>query len=214
MKRARLCCFLFLLLVCTILAGCTASVPPKASGALDDETLGWFETMYFNFNTIDRSYPCNMQNMMLSSEYADVREINLFSLFYNGVIGTPVPVSDEEREALTAIVPEAAQQDITKITKKQMDAVLRQNTGLTLDETAKVGLDQFLYLDEYDAYYAVHSDTSIDACTLQSGWRDADGTVHLQYQFAGHHGTVTLKRTETAYFFVSNTYIYKESGNL
>lgn len=214
MKRARLCCFLFLLLVCTILAGCTASVPPKASGALDDETLGWFETMYFNFNTIDGTYPCNMQNMMLSSEYADVREINLFSLFYNGVIGTPAPVSDEEREALTAIVPEAAQQDVTKIAKKQMDAVLRQNTGLTLDETDKVGLDQFLYLDEYDAYYAVHSDTSIDACTLQSGWRDADGTVHLQYQFAGHRGTVTLKRTETAYFFVSNTYIYKESGNL
>lgn len=30
MKRARPCCFLFLLLVCTILAGCTASVPEAA----------------------------------------------------------------------------------------------------------------------------------------------------------------------------------------
>lgn len=178
---------------------------------LSADTIDWFNTMYFNFNLIDGTYYNNLQNMMLASEYQNVRDVDLFSLFYDGIIGTYTAVSEQERAALEAIMPSAANLDITKITRTQMDKVLLQNAGLTLDETAMRGLDQFIYLEEYDAYYNVHGDSGATRCKIVSGWRNADGTVHLQYELPDRFatrvtGTVTLKRTETAYYFVSNVY--------
>ena len=49
-----------------------------------------------------------------------------------------------------------------------MDAFLQEYLGVALDETNKKNLDQFIYLEEYDAYYLLHGDTNFQRCTVTS----------------------------------------------
>lgn len=62
----------------------------------------------------------------------------------------------------------------TKITRQEMDAVLWEYTGLTLEETRQVGLKQFTYLPEYDAYYHFHGDTNYTLPIFSRGSRQEE----------------------------------------
>lgn len=48
-----------------------------------------------------------MNNMLLSSEYSQPDEINLFELFYNGVGGAFGEVSEDELSMLTELCSDA-----------------------------------------------------------------------------------------------------------
>ena len=60
----------------------------------------------------------------------------------------------------------------------EMDAFLQEYLGVALDETNKKNLDQFIYLEEYDAYYLLHGDTNFQRCTVTSLEQNEDGTYH------------------------------------
>lgn len=76
---------------------------------------------------------------------------------------------------------------------------------MALDETNKKNLDQFIYLEEYDAYYLLHGDTNFQRCTVTSLKQNEDGTIALTYeQESGEKGIVTLKGSKGSYQFVSN----------
>ncbi|MFR6185565.1 MAG: hypothetical protein ACLUJG_08455 [Lawsonibacter sp.] len=75
----------------------------------------------------------------------------------------------------------------TKITRQEMDAVLLEHTGLTLEETNLVGLGDFTYLPEYDAYYHFHGDTNYTVPSFESGSRH-DSILYLNY---GDHGAAS-----------------------
>ena len=122
-------------------------------GELSAEQIAWFNHDYFNLDG-----EAGVRNMMLSSTYQDVRDIDLYRLFYNGVPGTANDISKEERDALYALDTSAEHLDLIKVTPQQMDDVLQTYAGIGLAQTAMRGLDGMHYLERYDAYYMIHSD--------------------------------------------------------
>lgn len=193
----RLAALISVLLLSCLLLGCGAQGGGGA-GELSEEELDRFNTEFFDDMT-------GMANLMLSSEYEDVSGIDLYGLFYNGVPGGQ-EVSQEEREALEALDSTAGSLDVTRVTAGEMEEVLQTYGGLGLEDTQGIGMDQFLYLEDYDAYYLIHSDVMAVPCQVSSGTRNEDGTVTLQYEneiLSGQYA-VTLREAEEGYQFVSN----------
>ena len=105
MKRIHI--FLFLLVTCFILNGCGTQNPsdsgPEAKDhttatgntTLPESTISWFNTEYFNSGD-----GVNMRNMLLSSQYSTIADIDLFQLFYNGIPEVQIEISDEEKNTL------------------------------------------------------------------------------------------------------------------
>ena len=189
MKRIHI--FLFLLVTCFILNGCGTQNPsdsgPEAKDhttatgntTLPESTISWFNTEYFNSGD-----GVNMRNMLLSSQYSTIADIDLFQLFYNGIPEVQIEISDEEKNTL--------------------DSFLQEYAGVNMDDTNQVGLDQFIYLEEFDAYYLIHSDTNYARCNIVSGTESEGGYILLDYEMNGRKGIVTLKNIEGDYHFISN----------
>ena len=164
---------------------------------LTGEELAFFNTEFFNVG----SGVC-MTNMLLSSYYDTAADIDLYELFYNGPTGIQEEVTEAEQ---TAIGPVAFEHYPIKTQRTEMDAFLQEYLGVALDETNKKNLDQFIYLEEYDAYYLLHGDTNFQRCTVTSLKQNEDGTIALTYeQESGEKGIVTLKGSKGSYQFVSN----------
>ena len=149
-----------------------------------------------------------MRGMMLTSAYDDVRNIDLSRLFYNGVYGGENALSDAERAAVIQAEPSAEHLDITKITRTQMNAVLKEHAGLTLKQSAQLGLDQFIYLASYDAYYLVHSDAIDPRCEVLSGRWISNTKTLLICRVNGQTTAATLQKTDNGWRFISNMLVY------
>ncbi|MDE6014216.1 MAG: hypothetical protein K2H41_00755 [Acetatifactor sp.] len=175
-----------------------------ASKTLTDEEIAGFNTEFFN------SEANKMNNMLLSSEYDTPEEIDLFELFYNGfynsVSGNWSQAGEEELAILAELDDAAIYLDVMKVTAEEMEAVLQEKLGLSLEETQKKGLENFYYLEEYDSYYLVHGDTNFDWCTVTSGIRESGDRLTLEYtkEYEGGQWVVTLQKTDDGYLFVSN----------
>ena len=115
----------------------------------------------------------SIRNMFLTSQYDTPQDIDLFELFYCGSAQPSTPMSQEERQLVIdrGYHGTAPPCGCTKITRQEMDAVLLEHTGLTLEETRQVGLEQFTYLPEYDAYYHFHGDTNYTFPIFSQGFR-------------------------------------------
>lgn len=172
----------------------------EASGTLSEEEIAVFNTEFFNGDTT------NMNNMLLSGEYSQPDEINLFQLFYNGILGTSNQVSENELSMLAELCGDALYLDVIKVTADEMDAFLQEKMGIGLEETKKTGLDSFYYLEQYDSYYLVAGDTNFEWCTVTSGAWESDNQLTLEYRKEYEDGqwTVTLQKTDADYLFISN----------
>lgn len=149
----------------TILIGCIAMISgcKGESDVLSDDEIKRFNSEFFNGGTDNRN------NMMLSSEYDRPENIDLFQLFYNGIGGVEDQVSEEEEALLAELNSEAPYLDIVKVTTNEMNDFLEEKLGIQLDETKKIGLENFYYLEPYDSFYLVVGDTNFDWCTVTSG---------------------------------------------
>lgn len=173
------------LLVCACSFAKSETLETPEDGPLTAEELERFNTEVFNGDGF------NMMNQFLYLAVEapkDYRQIDLFALFYNGT-GEPMEVTEEERQAVAEADygGEDPMVDLVKCPASEMDAVLQKYLGLTLDETDRWCLDQFTYLEEYDAYYDFHGDTDYPGeVTFTSGeWKD--GKVLLYYEDSGFH---------------------------
>lgn len=110
----------------------------------------------------------------------DYRQIDLFQLFYNGT-GLPGGVSEEERRAVAEASGGDPELDLIKCPAGEMDEILREYLGLGLEDTDKWGLDQFTYLEEYDAYYHFHSDSNAHGPVEFTSGEWKDGKALLYY---------------------------------
>lgn len=171
--------------------------------ALTANEIDWFNEEFFNQDETAR-----LRNQMLRSAYETAAEVDLFQLFYNGAQQaiSPANVTDEERQQLAQIDSMATTLDITKVTVSEMDVALLELTGLTLEETGKIGLEQFIYLEIPDAYYFAHGDTNAIHCTVLSGRQNDDGTITLHYTYDHGTGCVTLRKTDDCYIFIANQF--------
>ena len=97
---------------------------------------------------------------------------------------------------------------VDKMSVEAINQVLLENTGLTLEETGRIGMDYFQYLPEYDAYYHSHGDTNyFSGVNITAGERVGD-TIRLYYDDTFHVDgwkCVTLEeQADGSYWFVSN----------
>ena len=155
-----------------------------ASGTLSEKEITVFNTEFFNGDIT------NMNNMLLSSEYSQPDEINLFELFYNGVGGAFGEVSEDELSMLTELCSDAPYLDIIKITANEMDAFLQEKMGISLAETKKTGL----------------GDSNFDWCMVTSGTWESNNKLILKYEkeYEGGQWVVILQKTDDGYLFISN----------
>ena len=198
-------CLLFLcvLLISGTLVGCASNESAKIAPLTEEELE------YFNGDDFFNGEPINIRNQFLSSLYSTPENINLFELFYCGS-GLEEALTETELAAVIAYNGWEQTPDCgcTKISRANMDAVLTEYMGLTLADTEKIGLENFTYLEEYDAYYFYHGDTNYRgmATLFSSGEREGN-TIRLFYsdQFmADGDKVLTLKAQGTGYLFVSN----------
>ena len=181
---------------------------------LSEEELAYFNDGSFFDNGTgnggDAYLHFSIRNMFLTSQYETPQDIDLFELFCCGSAQPSAPMSQEERQLVIdrgygGTAPDCG---CTKITRQEMDAVLLEHTGLTLEETNLVGLGDFTYLPEYDAYYHTHGDTNYRSVTFTSGQRRGD-YIQLYWKDFYYGGETNecvtlLDRGDGQYWFVSH----------
>ena len=196
------------ILAAAVAVGCTFTGAKETPSAAPSVPLTAEELAYFNdefFNGEDM----NLHNQFLSSLYDTPQDIDLFELFYCGT-GREEVLTEAERQA-TGSFDENGEEicPTSKLSVSTLDAVLTENMGLTLAETNQIGLEQFDYRKEYDAYYHTHGDTNYrSSVTFTAGMRQGD-LVFLYYDdvfMADGAKVVTLRETDGGYQFVSNRY--------
>lgn len=170
--------------VCAVtFTGATADESPTGGEvrALTGDELAYFNEEFFNNDTADNVVGLNIHNQFLTSLYERPEDIDLFELFYCGT-GINETMTDEELRQVGSFDSSGAQICPTdKLSVAAMNQVLLENTGLTLDETAQTGLENFQYLSEYDAYYNTHGDTNyFHGVQIAAGERRG-GTIRLYY---------------------------------
>lgn len=167
-------------------------------GALTAEELQWFEEVFF------RSSYDNIRNVFGCVHYGRPQDIDLYDLFYDGShLGELTEATSVEVEA--AYPDQRLDCPVYRVTCGEMNEVLLKYTGLTLEETNQVGLDQLPYLEEYDAYYWMHGDVGYPGpLDILSGIREGS-TVKLYQRYNGTLYCLTLEQQpEGNYWFVSN----------
>ena len=160
---------------------------------LSETELIWFNEQFFN-------NPENqIVNYFLQSEYSDVKNIDLFKLFYDLPKTSGDELTSEEIQLVRA-QDDGFELDIQKVPTKFMNEVLKTYANITLEESNKIKLNLFIYLSEYDAYYMSRGDFHYTEYTMVSGQKNIDGLVRLQYE----NYEVVLATNENGYYFISN----------
>lgn len=182
--------------------------------ALTGQELRWFNEEFFNGADSDQIAATtsdggklyySIRNQFASPwfSYDRPENINLGELFY---CEGSMQLTDEE---LKAILGYNSRDDLPcgayKLTTEEINHVLTQYTGLTLEQTSKTGLDYFTYSPDYDAYYWMHGDTNYCGdLSFLCGTR-VGKTVSLYQNDGGGWTCVTLEEQEDGgYHFKSN----------
>lgn len=149
---------------------------------LTEREVLWFGNSYFNCNS--------GSNLVLQEEFTSPKKVNLGIVFCFGM--TPfkegafqnTKLNAEEQRAIEALDPRATEIDIIKVTKADMDAVLKAHMGISASETEGIGLNSFLYLEEYQTYYSISGASNYREIPIMvdSGYRTDTGYIVLQYR--------------------------------
>lgn len=179
---------------------------------LTQEELDFFNTGdFFDHGDRPNGGSMNIRNQLLSSFYDDPRDIDLFQLFYCGT-GQGARSVEEYQTILDAIIGSVAFYPETAcniVTTGEMDAVLTEHMGITLEETNKVGLEYMDYLPEYDAYYDFHGDTNYGQMVHFTSGQRSGNTIWLYYQdtfglLDFRSCVLTLYQDGDRYYFCAN----------
>jgi|GEM_PF-2072524 len=147
---------------------------PSYPVALSASDLAAFEEA---FNT-DSNYG------FLLSAYNDVRDVDLYQVFYIGAGMEPPANADEIRAAYEATLTDGPYDvDSTILSYQQVDDFLYLKTGYTLAEmNTCLSWD---YVDGYDAYIHYHGDTNFIRIHCTGGRQVGDTVYELDYEFDG-----------------------------
>jgi hypothetical protein len=203
--------------VMILLVGCEKEFAPETTtgGTI---LLTEDELAYFNGDLFFNGEYFNIRNQFLSSFYDNSADIDLFGLFYCGS-GIAETITEYE---LTAVMAESGIEGSTndlpcaceKISRSNMDEILTEFMGITLNDTNENGLDQFVYLSQYDAYYFFHGDTNYRSnINFSSGERKGD-VIRLFYndEFYGDgYKVLTLHEENGVYLFIANQKLESEA---
>ena len=193
-------------------------IQEEETAQLTAEELQYFTSLFAN-PEVGRAFP----TMLLSSEYDTPENIHLGWLFREGVPNDDgswgSDISEEELEALRSVLTAEEYDaflmyDAYKTPRNTMNELLIQWLGIGLEDTKQCGLEFLVYLEEYDAYYSVASDTNMVIPEFSSGVRREDGMIELRYRARWSSGPDThilvLRPAGESYQFVSNLPIDSE----
>ncbi len=207
LKMLLLTIFVVTILIGTV-AGCASSGGSGQNNSLIITPLTAEELEYFNGDEFFNGEYMNIRNQFLSSLYDVPGKVNLFNLFYCGS-GLEETLIEAERTAVVAYNGWDMEPDCscTKISRANMNAVLTKYMGINLADTEEIGLDNFTYLEEHDAYYYYHGDTNYRMAVSFSGGEREGNIIRLFYDdrfMDDGEKVLTLREQDGAYIFVSN----------
>lgn len=208
--------------IITLLAGCEKQVKPAATtteapAATEESTaakpteLTEAELAWFNGDSFFNGEYLNIRNQFLSSIFNKPANIDLFSLFYCGSGNDETFAEGELKAVMEKAGMEGSVEDLPcgceKVSRSNMDKILSEHMGITLADTNKTGLDHFVFLSQYDAYYHFHGDTNYRGQISFSGGEREGDLVRLFYQdefFGDGYKILTLREKNGVYLFVAN----------
>lgn len=175
--------------------------------ALTGEELRFFNEEFFNAPNGEFAYNIRNQFANHANLYKKPEDIDLLELLY--LEGTQ-EVSDWELKALNAFDGGGTELvcPVYKLGVHEIDSILSQHTGLTLEKTNKVGLDGFNRVAGSDAYYMMHGDTNYQGNLFITSGTKEGSTVKLYY--GGYYGdndwycAALEEQSSGGYWFVSN----------
>lgn len=151
----------------------------------------------------------NIWNVALCQNFADVHDLDLVDLFYNGCPLPGDPITQEEFDQISALGIEI-ETDISRCVPAEMDKVLNELFGVSLADFGPDAFKRFIYLESTGCYYLQHGDANFAYDLEIVGYRYLDtGNMEVFYQYgcsssSGYLGTVTLKPYGDGYRIVSN----------
>ncbi len=149
----------------------------------------------------------NPLNHFFTSYYEKPEDINLAE-FLRYYPSEEVVIEEAEFEALKNAENWPFGKDITqdempvpihKFPADVVDEALKQHMGIGLDDLSGVGMDELVYLEEYDAFYNFTSDAGFATFVPVSGEKEGD-IVRLYSENA----VLTLKIQDDGFLFVSH----------
>lgn len=206
-------CVVMVIMLSIVFMGCSANT----EGEDQIEVLSAEELEVFNGDTFFNGEDFNIRNQFLSSIYDGPESIDLFGLFYVGS-GLEETINDEELLSVMAAsgisgTIEALPSPCEKNSLSNMDAILMEHMDITVKESGKIGLDNMIYLEDYDAYYYFHGDTNYRSLiSFNRGEREGD-QIRLYYDdafFGDGPKVLTLLEVDGEYKFKSNQYAKSE----
>lgn len=212
---------IYLLLICTSCSSsstnisCPSISTPQVTKSTNTKTLTSEELSFFNSNFFNQSGSEGIRNFFLCSIYNEPQEINLYKLFYNNIFLDDL--SQVEMEYI-ATVDTAVNDDaysLFRITSQEVDALLVRYMGLRLSETNRIGIENLIFVPDFDAYYVVYDNVySFPAIAFLYGEQEND-FIQLYYRASDTYLSmddetllcVTLKEKNGEYMFISNKYV-------
>lgn len=150
----------------------------------------------------------------LLSDYDDIRDVDMYQVFYIGA-GLPAPEnSDAIRAADEATFTDGTPDcDSTILTAQQISDFLLLKTGYSLAEmSSSLTWD---YVADYDAYVHWHGDTNFISIGCSSGRQISADTYEVEYTIDGGFyddsgnlltgGMVTVRISDNTMQFISNS---------
>ena len=192
-------------------AGCTPTNEEDGESdivPLTAEELEYYKEIFEPMPTDEEgNVTINPLNHFFSSYYEKPEDINLAD-FLRYYPSEEVVIEEAEFEALKNAENWPFGKDITqdempvpihKFPADVVDEALRQHMGIGLDDLSGVGMDELVYLEEYDAFYNFTSDAGFATFGPVSGEKEGD-IVRLYSENA----VLTLKIQDDGFLFVSH----------
>lgn len=189
---------------------------------LEDNILQRFQSLLMDPYHLEYR---NFFNMATLSNFDSPENVNLYWLLSQGIYIGESPLTEEERTHFAAQLESNSPSTgysptITayRIAPEDIDAVLTEYFGITLESSNKVGLDQLEYWDKTGCYYLfrTYANHNSDIEVVSGELRSAD-TIRLCYYSPGAYRDaglpqsehdygwyITLQATENGYRILSN----------
>ena len=222
MKKPIIICLSALLLI-SVLSGCGEKIvrPNEPSTATSDSAQSPVtesdsypvELTDSEMSVFQNAFSSDENYGFLLSAYDDVRDADLYQVFYIGAgMRSPDNYGEIIDEYLTLIGEPELFCDATVLSKQQIDNFLLSKTGYTLSEMSNSF--SWEYVPAYDAYVHQHGDTNYIDATCTGGRAIGKDLYEIDYEFDGgiydndgnsfSGGTVTVNTAGVAIQFVSN----------
>lgn len=223
MRKNRIPALISLLLCLLTVSGCSKEKTVSFDAFIDPTALPLTEDQ---LSACTEWFAQTENNGLLRVPYTNAAEDPAQLVPYLEILLYDMGETDLTERELALLADAGAYMDLDKfrLSRALIAGYLKEKFGIDAGSAANILADPDpapagIYLDEYDAWYIVHSDTWFEAYTFACGEKCADGTVRLFYVnplltaatetgscefFRDQPMVLTLRCTDGIWYVVSN----------